>query len=155
VNSHVGIAAAFAAACLAVTAGCGPGVIYAQRNDRPPIQGQVAELQVELNRVTNLGIFGCSVDVTVRNRGGGIVLFDPDQVFLVSQRTGNRATHTNRYSLPGWWRLKQPVWNSLNVAFKNPLLPGATYSAVLWYDNECPKAGDVEYANNHILHFPG
>jgi hypothetical protein len=121
-------------------------------------------------------VIGWGVDVSVKNVSDHVAWFDPVDLVLLVPATGKKYLHNNKYVLPatsdhgGAMNVNGPqlgrtfgdsgltlgVYDLWNVAAKNPLPPGGTYRARIWFeaaygDNDI-KSLDLSYGQQ-TLHF--
>jgi hypothetical protein len=76
------------------------------------------------------------VHFTARNAGDHIAEFDPEDLVLSAPELGRKFHRANKAALDVDGKAAPGVrdWYYGNLALRNPLKPGASYSAVVWYD---------------------
>jgi hypothetical protein len=146
------------AATAVVTSGCASGFQYRIPPGQPPaMRGGEFEIAVKKLAFDDTMAFHGAfvVDVDVKNVTDHVVVFDPHEVVVYLPDQDQKFEQTNVRNHIGGPHVKGAL-ESMNVAFVNPLPPGATYSATLWFEldrNSDIRAADVAYRDQR-LHFP-
>lgn len=138
---------------------CFGGFDYVVKDGKPPAL-KTDTFTLSVTRLEQPMCLGLALDIVVKNVTDHVAWFDPAGVSITNIKNGRSYAYSNKMqeATASVFGYTPNVWDKFNVAWNNPLPPGATYAAKLWYETEPCKENNIELVNvkygNQTLRFP-
>jgi hypothetical protein len=124
-----------------------------------PAKMAAGELQLDIKNLSNPWGNRIGIELTVTNPTDHVVGFDPDEL-VIAGSNGKRYHHSNKMLArnAAAYSFTAGVWDQPNVSFANPIAPGQSYSAIVWFDVPWDDLKELRWVDvmdgNQSLRFP-